>query len=183
MATLTNTTVTNGTVNVSSIYSGSEGMTDWRNFYHCANSVDTTECNPTYSCGWIHVRTPIPATNAASGIGWNPCMIEVVGYHSYSGQFFSDWKAVVNNSGYADDNFYGSQVRVNTGNTQGSDGPVVYQSTNEYGGYKRVCFAMRKEGCCCNGWFWVRIRGGGGVGYRENYPWAQIGASTNSPWY
>lgn len=183
MASLTGSTISGANLSINRMFSAAEGMTGWKSFYHCANAESTDECNPTYSCGWLHVRTPLPATNAASGIGWNPTMIEVVGYHSYSGEYFSDWKAVINNSGYADNAWYGSQVRVNEGNVTGSDGPVVYQSTNSYGGYQRVCFAIRKMGCCCNGWFWVRIRGGGHIAYREDYPWATIGASTNNAWY
>jgi hypothetical protein len=181
MASLQDTTFSGGLVTANKIYPYGSGMSEWHRIYHCANADSTSECNPTYSCGWLHVRTPFPATNAASGIGWNPSILEVVGFHTYGGENTSDWMAITNNSGYADNAWFGSQVRVNDGTHQdAANQPYIYQSANTYGSYQRVCFSIRKSGCCCVGHLWVRYRNRGGSNYRTDSAWATKGMATQT---
>jgi len=146
------TTQVNGllTVNGGMHRSGNSDMTEWFRIYHCVDATSTAICNPTYSCGWIHVRTPIPAD--VDGIGWNPIILEVKGFHTYSGESTHDFKALLNINGY-NNAFFGSQIFANNGV---SSDPYVYRSSSTYGGRQRICFSMRKIGCCCVGWFWVR---------------------------
>ena len=181
MAVLQATNVSGNITANGGVFPQGNNHTGWYRMYHCVDADSTAECNPTYSCGWIHVRTPYPATNAAGGIGWNPNIVECVGFHTYDGGWTHDFKAIVNNSGYSDNTWYGSQVRVNKGTDTGADAPVIYQSTNTYGNYKRVCIAMRKVGCCCVGWFWIRFWNN--VGYRIDYPWATAARNSNTAYF
>lgn len=173
MASLQPTTV-NGVINATGgVYRAGGNQTPWYRIQHCADATSTSICNPTYSCGWIHIRTPLPATNEAGGIGWNPNIVEVVGFHSYSGEVTHDFKALVNNSG--DSNaWFGNQIRSNQNNHANA---LVYQSTNNYGGLKRVCIALPKIGCCCQGWLWVRWWNNSG--YRANFAWG-VGANSSN---
>ena len=175
MATLQETTTTS--LEAPGIYIEGSGMTQWYKFYHCLDAENTSLCNPTYSCNWIHIRTPIPANATASGIGWNPSMIQVIGFHTYSAELWHDYSFVINTTGDGNDNWYGSQIRVNKGNTEA---PVVYRSTNTYGGFQRVCITMRKYPCCCVGWYWVRFRNSGAAGYRNNFAWAQLARNSSA---
>lgn len=175
MASLQNLTVNGSITATSGVYRAGGNQTPWYRIQHCADATSTSICNPTYSCGWIHIRTPLPATNEASGIGWNPNIIEVVGFHSYDGNYTHDFKALVNNSGYADNAWFGNQIRANQSNHSTM---VVYQSSSAYGGYKRVCIALPKVGCCCQGWLWVRWWNNSG--YRANYPWGVTANSSSS---
>jgi hypothetical protein len=177
MANLQNTTINTAAISASRVIPYGSGMPEWVRISNCANGTDTT---PNYAGTWIHIRTPLPATNAASGIGWNPSLIEVVGFHSYSGEYTWDYKAVTNNSGYADNNWYGSQVRVNDSNTNDI---VVYKSQSQYGGYERVCIAQRKVGCCCVGWFWIRIRNQGRNYRYTSHPYATEGRADSNPFW
>jgi hypothetical protein len=173
MASLQGTSVSGEITGTSGVYKPGGAQTPWYRIQHCADATSTSICNPTYSCGWFHIRTPLPATNAASGIGWNPNILEVVGFHTYGGENYHDFKAITNNSGYGDNTWYGSQIRSN----QGNSAPIVYQSTNNYGGLKRVCIALPKSGCCCQGWVWVRWTNNSG--YRADFAWA-TGANSSS---
>jgi hypothetical protein len=103
-------------------------------------------------------------------------MLEVVGYHSYSGERWHDFKAIVNTTGDGNNTWYGSQIRVNTGNA--ASNPYVYRSTSTYGGYRRMCFAIGKISCCCTGNLWVRVWTNSG--FRSQYAWATETADTNS---
>lgn len=166
MAVLTSTTV-NGTLSASGgILNSGQDFTPWYRIYHCADAPDT---NPAYAAGWIHVRTPLPAESSA--FSYIPSLLEVKGFHTYSGEHTHYWKAVVN---VTDTNVFQANVRVNAGNTTG--GPRVYRSNNTYGSYRRVCFAMQKIGCCCVGWFWVRWRMNSS--WFTNHPWATTGGGT-----
>ena len=149
-------------------------VTPWWYSSHCANADSTSECNPTYSCGWLHVRTPIRADTTM--IGWQPVILHVVGFHSYSGERMSDWKALLNVNG-STNGWYGSQIMNDRGN--GSSGPAepyVYRSANEYGGHQRVCFSIRKIGCCCTGWLWVRWYNR--ASFWNDHPWATKGMAS-----
>jgi len=177
MASLVGTT-SSGIITASSgVYRAGGNQSPWYKMQYCADAASTSICNPTYSCGWFHIRTPLPATNAASGIGWNPNIVEVVGHSTYGGEYTNDFRAITNNSGYSDNTWFGSQIRANQGNTT----PIVYQSTSAYGSYKRVCIAVPKAGCCCNGWIWVRWWNNSG--YRADYPWGVIGYSSNAAYW
>jgi hypothetical protein len=78
-------------------------------------------------------------------------MVEVIGYHTYGGEYTHYFKTIVNSD---ENNSFQANVRVNAGNST----PRFYRSDSSYGGKTRVCFAMQKVGCCCNGWFWTRWR-------------------------
>lgn len=161
MAVLTSLN-SSGTVTASSINNTAQDYTPWYRIYHCVDASSTAICNPTYSCGWIHVRTPLPA-DYNSGITQIPSLLEVIGFHTYDGGYTHNFKAVVNvDSG----NNFQANIRVNSGNTT----PRVYRSASQYGGRNRVCFSMPKVGCCCVGWFWTRWRMN--AGYFDDYPWA-----------
>lgn len=176
MASLQSTTV-NGllTVTGNTVRSGNSNITPWTQLYHCADADSTAECNPTYSCGWLHVRTPIPADNVA--MGWNPIILEVVGYHTYSGEYVEDFKALLNTNGYNND-WYGSQIKVNDSY---QTTPFVYRSTSTYGGYTRVCFAVQKIGCCCTGNLWVRWWNRSDLW--QDYPWATTARNSNTAYF
>jgi hypothetical protein len=174
VASLQSSTV-NGIINATTgVYAAGGNTSPWYRMYHCADATSTSICNPTYSCGWLHIRTPLPATQAAGGIGWNPNIVEVVGFHTYSGEVTHDFRAIVNNSGDANDSWFGSQIRSNQSNHSSA---VVYQSSSAYGGFRRVCIALPKIGCCCVGWVWVRWWNNSG--YRANFAWA-VGANSSS---
>jgi hypothetical protein len=166
MATLVDSTVSGTLQTNGAHFPAGEAMTDWYNIYHCTN--DTLD-----SANWIHIRTPVPA-DADAGVGWIPYMLEVRGYHTYSGENFHNWIAVVNTTGDGNNTFYGSQIKSNTGNST----PYVYRSTNTYGGYRRMCFSMQKSGCCCNGWLWVRWRIN--HGFRTNFAWGKVGTTSQT---
>jgi hypothetical protein len=174
LQSITNTA--GGLKSTGNVWPAGSNQTPWYRLYHCADGTDTT---PAYAGGWLHIRTPYPATNAASGIGWNPNIVEVVGFHTYSGEYTHDFKAIVNNSGYSDNTWYGSQIKVNKGND--SSTPVVYQSSSQYGGYQRVCIAVQKNGCCCVGWIWIRFWNNSG--YWNSYPWATVGRASSTAYY
>lgn len=162
MAVLTSLS-SSGVIQASSIVNTAQDYTPWYRIYHCVDADSTSICNPTYSCGYCHVRTPIPA-DVNSGVTNIPSMLEVIGFHTYSGEYTHYFKAVVNVN---ENNGFTANVRVNLGNEDVA--PRVYRSDNQYGGKNRVCFSMRKYGCCCVGWFWVRWRMN--AGYYEDYPW------------
>jgi hypothetical protein len=159
------------------VYRAGANMSPWYRIYHCADGTDT---NPVYAGGWLHIRTPLPATNAASGIGWNPNIVEVAGFHTYGGEVTHDFKAITNNSGYSDNTWYGSQIRSDAGNDV-ANGKIVYQSAVAYGNYKRVCIAVPKIGCCCVGWIWIRWWNNSG--YRADYSWATIGRANSTAYW
>lgn len=176
MATLQATSV--GTLRVENghLHDKQTNTSEWIKFNHCVCPAPdgTSDCIGN-GRAYLHVRTPIPADNSAGGIGWIPYMLEVTGYHTYSGERFHDFRAIVNNNGY-DNGFYGSQVRVDRGNANSN--PYIYRSNSTYGGYRRLCFAVGKVSCCCTGWLWIKFwyqRN-----YKANYPFAKTTADTNS---
>lgn len=168
MANLVTTTV-NGNVSATTILDTQSDTSEWYKLGHCVcDGSAYSDCLGT-GYNYLHVRTPWPI-NSSAGMGWNPYILEVVGYHTYSGERFHDWVAVVNTNGYTETGFYGSYVRINRSLT--TSDPYVYASSNNYGGYQRMCFSMLKVSCCCTGFFWVRVRQNGAGGYRTQYPWA-----------
>ena len=175
MASLVDTTV-NGDLNINgnTYRTGGSNITPWQQLSHCVcpSSDGTSDCIGN-GRAYLHVRTPLPADNVV--MGWNPIILEVVGYHTYSGENVHDFKALLNTNGY-DNSWYGSQIKTNSSLT-GSN-PYVYRSTNTYGGYTRVCFAVNKISCCCTGNLWVRWWNN--TSYFTDYPWATETADTNS---
>ena len=176
MAILQSTTVSGTVKGQSFLLDGQSDVSEWYQLNHCVcpASDGTSDCIGN-GRAYLHVRTPIPA-DAAAGMGWNPYMLEVVGYHSYSGERFHDFKAIVNTTGDGNNTFGGSYIRVNSGNA--ASNPYVYRSNNTYGGYRRMCFAVGKISCCCTGRLWVRWWTNSG--YRTNYAWATDTADTNN---
>ena len=183
MATLQTTSVSGNITGVNHFISQNGGMTDWQKISHCANAQDTNECNPVYSCGYIHIRTPLPADASATSIGWIPMCMEVVGYHTYSAERFHDFKAIINTTGDGNNTYYTPTIRSNRGNSVGGSiaAPVFYRSNSTYGGYRRTCLVLPKIGCCCTGYIWIRWNVN--YGYRTDYAWATIGqAGTTAYW-
>jgi len=167
MATLVDTTASGVLQTTGAHYPSGEAMTEWHAGYHCNNGPSNEETN------WLHVRTPIPA-DAAAGVGWIPYMLEFKGYHSYGGEYAGRWGAVINTTGDANNNWYGSLIRYNIGNYT----PYVYRSDSTYGGYRRMCFSVNKITCCCNGWWWARVNNN--HGFRAQYSWGQIGSNSQT---
>jgi hypothetical protein len=180
MATLQTTTINGDLTGSTAILDQQSDMSEWYRLNHCICPADPapapSDCRGT-GLAFLHVRTPIPAENNR-GLGWNPYMIEVVGYHTYSGERFHDFAAIVNNNGYNND-FYGSQIKINRGNAASS--PFVYRSASTYGGSRRLCFAVGKVSCCCTGYLWVRWNLL--AGFRTDHPWGTFHASSNTAYW
>ena len=177
MATFNVDTTVNGNfTSNTALIDGQSDMTEWQQLSHCVcPAADGTSDCIGNGRAYLHVRTPWPA-DAPAGVGWAPYMLEVVGYHSYSGERWHDFKAIVNTTGDGNNTWYGSQIRVNTGNA--ASNPYVYRSTSTYGGYRRMCFAIGKISCCCTGNLWVRIWTNSG--FRSSYAWATTTGDDNS---
>ena len=143
---------------------GNSNVTEWVELSHCFGTYP--EPNR------LHVRTPLPAE--IGSIGWNPIILEVVGYHSYSGEYTHDFKALCNVNGY-DGAWYGSQIMVNDGQ---NSAPFVYRSSNYYGGSRRVCYAVNKLTCCCQGRIWTRWWNASN--YRADYAWGTAASNDNN---
>lgn len=159
MASLQDTTV-NGllTITGNTVLTGNSNVSPWQQLSHCPTQYSVANNR-------LHVRTPIPG----GALGWNPFILEVVGYHSYSGEVFEDFKAVLNINGGqgAPSGWYGSQIFSNNGT---NTSPYVYLSNNTYGGEYRVCFSTNMISCCCTGNIWARWYNG--ASYWDSYPWA-----------
>jgi hypothetical protein len=164
MASLVTTSVS-GTLKVTGelLRSGNTDITSWYKLYHC-------ESSGTYSK--IHVRTPLPADT--SSLGWQPSILEVYGHHTYGGDKVHDFKALLNVNGYNND-WYGSQIMRNDGY---NSNPVVYRSTNTYGGKTRVCFSVNQASYCGNGWLFVRWWNNSA--YYTDYAWAKTGSNSDT---
>jgi hypothetical protein len=153
------------------------GCTPWTRLYHCGDCPSTADCNPTYSGGYLHIRTPIPC-ESYSTIRNVPLMFEIMAFHTYSGEYTSDFKFIINIDG--SDNLE-SNGRVNAGSYGLSYEPFFYKSSSTYGGYKRLCFSVQKIGCCCVGWIWMRWWGDAAVTNLWNhYSWGQTGAGNRT---
>jgi hypothetical protein len=164
MANLQATTVSGVlTIAGNMVRPGVTDITPWYELNHCAN----TSAGGTATR--LHIRTPLPADNVA--MGWNPIIMEVVGFHTYFGEHVHDFKALLNTNGY-NNAWFGSQIFAQRGT---NSAPFVYRSTNTYGGYTRVCIAVNKVTCCCVGRIWVRWINQSG--FWNNHPWATIGAN------
>ena len=153
MANLQTTTV-NGLLTITGYVQqgGNSNLTGWVKLSHCYDPYSR-----------LHVRTPLPE----SAISSTASILEVVGYHSYSGEKVHDFKALCYGSGTIE-----SLIGTNNGyNTN----PYVYLSTNTYGGTKRVCFSVDKITCCCTGYLWVRWWNNSS--YFNDYAWATMGAN------
>ena len=183
MASLQSSTIAGNLTGANYILDNSTDMSEWYILSHCI--CDGSQISDCLGTGhpWLHVRTPLP-TKIADGMGWNPYIIEVVGYHTYSAECFHDFKAIVNTNGY-DDSFYGSAVRINRSGAGGAmtpaSSPYVYESSTTYGGKKRLCFAVRKYTCCCTGYLWVRWWTN--AGKRTDYSWATFHSNSGTTAY
>ena len=183
MASLQSSTISGNLTGANYILDNSTDMSEWYILSHCI--CDGSQISDCLGTGhpWLHVRTPLP-TKIADGMGWNPYIIEVVGYHTYSAECFHDFKAIVNTNGY-DDTFYGSAVRINRSGAGGAmtpaSSPYVYESSTTYGGKKRLCFAVRKISCCCTGYLWVRWWTN--AGKRTDYSWATFHSNSGTTAY
>lgn len=146
------------TITGSTVLTGNTNISPWVQFSHCPTQYNVANNR-------LHVRTPIPST----AIGYNPFILEVVGYHSYSGEVFEDFKAVVNMNGNGVDpgQWNGSRIFSDNGNNAA---PYVYLSANQHGGAYRVCFSTNMITCCCTGNMWARWYNG--ASYWNSYPWA-----------
>ena len=165
MASLTDLSLNGNPITATSIYQSGAGLSPWVRLYHCADATDTSVCNPTYSCGWLHVRTPIPIINTSYSF-----IFEIVGFHTYDGGYTHDNKTSIV---LYSDGSVNANVRVNSGNAVD---PWFYPSNNTYGGYKRLCVSMQKVGCCCVGWVWFRW-GPLMDSYWNDYAWATLGGA------
>lgn len=165
MATLQQTTINTGLKTTSFMRDTGSDISEWYKLSNCDchSGVDGRSDCVGNGHPWLHVRTPWPADNTSIS-SWNPYIIEVVGFHSYSGEKFHDWKGVVNTDN--NNNFYGANVRSNTGN----DSAHFYRSSNTYGGYRRLVVVVEKISCCCAGSLWIRARQNSG--FRADYAWA-----------
>ena len=178
MASLTNLTVNGNLIVTSDFNEGQTDMTEWTKLGHCVcegEAPTPSDCRGT-GLPYLHVRTPIPADYSV--VGWIPMQLEVVGYHTYSGEKFHDFTAIMNVNGY-DNGWYGSQIKINRGNAASE--PFVYRSTNSYGGIRRVCFSVAKMNYCGTGFLWARWRTMSG--YKGAYPWATYHTSDSTTPY
>lgn len=173
MATLQTTTINTGLTVTDFMRDTASDISEWHKLSQCDchSGVDGRSDCLGNGYGWLHIRTPWPADNSAIS-SWNPYMIEVMGYHTYSGEKFHDWKGVVNTD--ASNNFYAANVRSNTGN----DSAYFYRSSNTYGGYRRLVIVVEKVGYCGTGYVWIRCRKNSG--FRADYAWATTMWSTQT---
>ena len=156
------------------------GCTPWTRLYHCGDCPSTSDCNPTYSGGYLHIRTPIPAEGFTS-IYSVPFIFELTAFHTYSGEYTHDFK-------YSMFVGAGGTFFVSPASNAGSYGltyePYFYKSTNTYGEYKRICFSIQKVGCCCVGWVWMRWWGNATITNLWNhFAWGQTGAGNRTNTY
>jgi hypothetical protein len=177
MANLQATTVNgNFTANSGKVFDSGSAFTPWYKLSHCDCSSDPTGNSDCLGTGhpYLHVRTPIPADNTHSGIGWIPMMFEVVGYHTYSGERFHNHKWVVNirgdNNGFSATQLSNQNNVNDAGNSIGWTGYNLYRSASSYGSKKRVVLVVPKVNCCCTGFLWVRWSVT--QQYRNDHAWA-----------
>lgn len=184
MAALTNTTVLTNISGASYILDSPTDMSEWYKLSHCVcPGSGPSDCLGN-GLAYLHVRTPVPA-DASGGMGWNPYVLEVTGYHTYSAECFHDFKAVVNTTGDGNNTWYGSQVRINRTGAGGAmspaSNPYVYRSATTYGGYSRMCFAVRKTSCCCTGYIWVRWWTNAGT--RTSFSWGTFHSDSQTTYW
>lgn len=121
---------------------------------------------------YMHVRTPLRADS--THLGWNPCILQVTGHVGNSGQIRHDFKGLVNTNGYTQDDWSGSQIPVDVGT--GSE-PFIYQSSNTYGGNKRVCFSVRQDVPNESGFLYIRWFNNWSA--INDYPWGYNTSNNN----
>lgn len=179
MASLQSISLGGNYISAGNIHQEGGGCTPWTRIWHCGDCPSTSDCNPTYSGGYLHLRTPIPC-ESYSAIRNVPFMIEITAFHTYSGELTTDCKAIINIDG--SDNLE-SNVRVNVSYGLSFE-PYFYKSSSSYGGYKRLCFSVQKIGCCCVGYLWVRWWGGPtATSLWNNYSWGTVGAANRTNTY
>ena len=154
MANLQSASIT-GLLTISNQYyqGGNSDITGWIKLSHCYDPYSR-----------LHIRTPLPF----AAISAKSSTIEVIGYHTYSGEHVHDFKYTVdNNSG----TFSAQKISDNGYESN----PYVYLSTSQYNTQQRVCFAVDKVTCCCTGFLWVRWWNN--ASYYADYAWATMGAN------
>jgi hypothetical protein len=172
MAEFQSTTLNGNSISANYVWQSGSDVTPWMRLYHCADAPDAS---PSYSAGYLHVRTPIPIEGYGA-IQNIPTMLEIVGFHTYDGNLTHDSKTIINVN---ESDAFQYNVRVNV--SYGSLAPYLYKSTSTYGGYKRLCFSVRKEGCCCVGWLWIRWWMNSNLW--NNYAWGQTGGASQTTSY
>lgn len=176
MASLTSLALSSTYLTASNIHQEGGGCTPWIRIWHCGDCPSTSDCNPTYSGGYLHLRTPLPC-ESYSPIRNEPLMFEITAFHTYSGEYTTDVKAVVNIDG--SDNLE-SNVRTNVSYGLSFE-PYFYKSSSTYGGYKRLCFSVQKVGCCCVGYLWIRWWGSStATNLWNNHAWGTTGAANRT---
>lgn len=177
MANLQATTVNgNFTTDSGKVFDSGSSFTPWYKLNHCDCSSDPNGASDCLGTGhpYLHVRTPIPADNTHSGIGWLPMLFEVVGYHTYSGERFHNHKWVVNvrgdNNGFSATQLSNQNNVDNSGNSIGWTGYNLYRSASTYNSKKRIVLVVPKVSCCCTGFLWVRWSVS--AQYRNDHAWA-----------
>jgi len=153
------------------LHMSGNAVSPWYRLYHCADAPDAS---PAYSASYLHVRTPFPIEWTLAG-AFDPSILEVVGFHTYSGEYRHDFKATINVA--SSSNNLTANVLSDTGNSY----IRIYASDNTYGGYKRLCFAVNKLGCCCVGWIWIRFWNKSNLW--NHYAWATTGGATGTSNY
>ena len=156
----------NGNVNVSGWIQANHAPSEF------VQEFTTDHCTALDSATYMHIRTSIDADNI-----WEPKIVEVKGFHSYLGEWFHDFKAIVNtpDAGGGAPGAFNYVISMNSGN----DVPVFYRTTAAFNGARRVAFVVRKLGCCCIGRIWVKIYHGSGGS--DSTPWDKIGSTSTSP--
>lgn len=168
MANLQATTVTGVlTINGNTVHGSNSDVSPW---YKLSIPLNTD--------AYVHVRTPMPADTSA--LGWNPSILEVVGYHDYTSNIIYDFMALLNVNGGNND-WYGSQIMRNDGTVSPLWVPFVYRSSNTYGGVTRVCFSVGKNTLSRNGYLWVRWFNSSAQW--TSYAWAITNSSSSSAVY
>lgn len=161
MANLQSTNITGKLTITGSFVRGSSDITGWTKLSHCYDPYNR-----------LHVRTPLPADVIEN----TNSILEIVGYHSYSGERVHDTKILINSyPGIVD-----GEVDINSNVISDlgyNSNPIVYASTNLYGGKNRVCFSVDKLTCCCIGHLWVRWWNNSS--YYADYAWATMGSNDN----
>jgi len=172
MASLQGTAITGGISATEGIHMSGNAVSPWVRLYHCADAPDTS---PAYAAGFLHVRTPFPLDWTLAG-AFDPSILEVVGFHSYAGENVHDFKATVSVANFT------NNVTINIlSNTSYNSYTRVYASDSTYGGYKRLCFAVAKQGCCCVGWIWIRFWNKSNLW--NHYAWATTGGASGTSNY
>jgi len=85
MATLQSMALGGNPLNVTGgIHQQGGGCTPWSRSYHCGDCPSTSDCNPTYSGGYLHYRTPIPCEGYSMNLYSISHQIHMVDINDYA---------------------------------------------------------------------------------------------------